>query len=65
MGHDSDKDTVRATDNLRMDILGKRLEMYRIMALIFYRRIDDKEKVDALLEAAELIKEEVLDESNE
>lgn len=48
-----------------MDILGKRLEMYRIMALIFYRRIDDKEKVDALLEAAELIKEEVLDESNE
>jgi len=38
--------------------------MYRIMALIFFRRIDDKEKIDALTEAAETIRTEVLDESD-
>ena len=45
-----------------MDILIQRMEMYRIMVEIFYRRLDKQEQLDALTEAAERIKSEVLGE---
>lgn len=61
MGDSSDKGATGKKDKLRVDLLAEAAERYRIMAYVFYRRLDNKEKVDALLEVAELLKEETIE----
>jgi len=41
-----------------MEVLSEAVERYRMMAHVFFRRLDHKEKIDAMIEVAELIKEE-------
>ena len=61
MDNNAGEDTTGKSDKLRMDILMERLEMYIIMSEVFYRRINTEEKVDALLEVAERLKNEIID----
>jgi hypothetical protein len=46
----------REEDKLRVDVL-EAMERYRIMAHVFFRRLDKDEKIDALTEVAEFIRE--------
>lgn len=48
-----------------MDILAKTIEMYRIMAHVFFKHLSKTEKVDAMTEAAEKIREEILIEDKD
>jgi len=51
-----DKDYEREEDKLRVDILDL-IERYRIMSHVFFRRLDKDEKIDALIEVAEFIRD--------
>lgn len=65
MDNDNSEDTTGKEDHIRMDLLAMRVEMYRIMAFTFYNKLDNEDKIDALTEAAEKIRVEVLDEEGE
>jgi len=40
-----------------VDLLADRLEFYRLVSIVCFRRLSKEEKVDALIEVAVLIKE--------
>jgi len=60
MDNDNNKNPEGTEDILRMDILVDKMEIYRIMSHVFFRRLDKEEVIDALIEAAEQIREEGL-----
>lgn len=45
-----------------MEFLAKKIELYRTMAYVFYKRLDKDERIDALTEVALMIREEEIDE---
>ena len=47
----------REENQLRVDVLADRLEFYRLMSIVFFRRLSKEEKIDALIEVAGLFKE--------
>lgn len=55
MDSSDSKSGYRTPDQLQLEILD-RLETYKTMAEVFFRRLEHKEKIDALTEVAELIK---------
>lgn len=65
MDSSDNKDKQREEDKLRVDVLAKTLEIYRIMAHIFFKHLSRTDKVDALTEAAEKIREEILTEEKD
>jgi len=48
----------RQKDQLRVDLLAEKVELYRTMALTFFNRLNKEEKIDALLEVVSILKAE-------
>lgn len=65
MGNDNNKDGQRKEDQLRMDVLSEGFERYRLMSHVFFRRLDHKEKIDAMIEVAEIIRQERSNDRND
>lgn len=58
MGNDNNKSEGRKDVDVQMDVLADKYEIYRLLAHLFFKRIDEKEKIDALNEAVDIIKDE-------
>lgn len=52
------KTSDRKEDKLRVDILADAFDAYRTMAMVFFDRLPKEERVEAMLEAIKLIKED-------
>ena len=58
MDNNDSESKSRKEDRLRVEILSDALEKYKTMATVFFRRLEHDEKIDAMIEVAEILKEE-------